>query len=240
MIIESPLLKVINDKSTTITRVAYNDTIPLDVNSMSPSEISGMYHSTHVFQAVHAPNRLINKSFEVSKADGFQVISLEEAEDIVLNTGPIKEIYDDTAQLSNTSCGDGLVSLLAHFNRRANLIAARTRISAGNMVLANPSVIKRVEWITYGGKVFTHYETPVVVGRWLKVGEFLGGLVVFTSDALPVDEAVVLFSPDDFNSYVLLKNEEECYLITDSKIHRSEYMSDIEDFIQRIKIVDRQ
>jgi Major capsid protein Gp23 len=131
---------------------------------------------------------------------GTEVPNLDEAEDIFLKEVLSQPMYENQIfDLNKVATpvgygydrGDLLVGLMILINRRANLIAARTRRGAGNVVLTHPNTVKifkETNSTAYADTTIAH-----TFGNWTNAGCINSSIVVYTSMKVPENKVIVTY-----------------------------------------------
>lgn len=188
---KSPLFEVFGSDAKAI-RVTYQEP-KVETAELSPYELAKLFQSGKPIEAVAAPVSRLKIELEEDIWDkAVPVESLEVAEQLVLDLVPVEDIeFHEDQQVCGCS-GHHLSQIPLMMNRKANLIAARTRRAAGNVVLVGSEIaelLSNKEWIS----AFNASTEEEFLGRWKKIGVVNGCMVVYSSDAIPANEVFVAY-----------------------------------------------
>ena len=155
--------------------------------------------------------------FVVDASDGFAINSVEGAEDYLLRNLPdpcttfsVADYHDQTNP-GTLYCGDN-PSISIIINRQANLISARTRVGAGNVVLVSPRAYDHLR--TVETNTFTNIQPVMKFGRWQQVG-VLNCMDVYLGEHLPVNRIYVVRVDEKPGHAVLIRANGAFYIVID-------------------------
>jgi hypothetical protein len=132
--------------------------------------------------------KLVLKTVETDRA----VSSIEEAELAVLNlTYQSTNVMRFDGKRHGSCVGDINAAFAILINRAANVIAARTRRGAGNLVFMHPDSLKIITSMTTNA--FRASSEEETVGLWAMAGVLNGCMVVYTNPDFTMDRAVVVY-----------------------------------------------
>lgn len=190
---ESPVLGIqLDTEVVQLLRVTYSDPLPAPVVTVE----DGVKVYTAVLEGSPAPGRL--QILPTTEIPQIAVSSLEEAEDLVVQfytDRTINVVFDPSKVAGeNVELADKYAALAVLINREANLIAARTRRGAGNVVLLNEedaNYLRIASTSAFSSGPFPD-EPVATIGRWSQIGTLNSTIKVYAGP-VPKGKVVVLY-----------------------------------------------
>jgi hypothetical protein len=183
------------------------------VRAPTPYDIAEYYRNGGSAIPTKRPEDLVELAGQTTVVyeDHGTQMSFTEAEEMVFKNAQestaIKDIYTDQNGIPYSETdysvtgahfvGDANSSFAVIINRLSNLIASRTRMKAGNIVLMHPLVAGILEQPTYTS--FVKNANPAKNGRWLNIGTLNNAIAVWVCDELPMDRVIVALN-DGYNA----------------------------------------
>jgi hypothetical protein len=200
IITESPLIATQFGDTGYMLRIVYTP-----VAAESPFDIAHFY-------AAETPktNRMNLNAIKVTAQDGTLVTSIRDAEDLIFSKASVaNEKWIGAGWGSTDSNGVVAHNAGAPFSfglrRQASVIAAHTRRSWPNGVLMHPSMAEKLrDPKNHGGWV--KEDIGPKIGRWQEVGVMQKCGIVYVSDEMSEDEAVLFYNGCRNYSYDLYNN----------------------------------
>lgn len=220
---------------------------PVD-HSVKPGDVAKFYSGEH--------RLLEHKKCLVSAAQGMIFESIEEAEDYVISRASKTTIAPrnpSTAPPEATFVGDMMANFAILINRQANLIAARSRRGAGNVIMMNPKTVNK--YLRNCGMAMAAYvdncdDPKEKIGRWTRVGCINSSMSIWTGDHLPEDKVIIAYKgPGVDGSAVMVTNygvkQNQVSLIVPDDVlppyeGEGENTTKLEDCITEVTIVEQR
>jgi len=152
---------------------------------------------------------------EVDPVDGIMVNSIEAAEDTVLAEIGSPYAVFDPARIAGPDVysGDIHAAFPVMLNRQANLIAARTRLGAGNLVLVPPNGLNILVSASTAAFSKSTTDQSRQMGRWRHAGMLNQSMDVWVGDHLPMNCAYVVYAPQSgYGHAVVVRTASGLYL----------------------------
>ena len=240
---ESPLLGIqLDTEQVDLLRVTYSDPLPAPVVTVEDGV--KVYTNPMVLEGAAAPSRLQVTPTKVIPQ--ISVSSLEEAEDLFVDFCNQKDSYsvfnpDQVSSINtDTPKADIYAALIILILRGANLIAARTRRGAGNVVLVNPEDLhyfKEASLSAFSSMNTGFGETLETIGRWDFVGTINNTLKVYTG---PVQKGrvVVLYKGAPLGDTPAVYSEHEGQGWLTWMQNSTESLGNADDYVHIVTIKD--
>jgi hypothetical protein len=126
-----------------------------------------------------------------------EVSGIDEAEDLFLKkvaswTASATQTFNpDKIRGSGSNENDDFAVLPVLICRQANLIAARTRRGAGNVILVHPTRTRLFE--ESSSAAYSRTTPPEILGNWAEVGCINSSISVYTSTKVPENRIIVVY-----------------------------------------------
>lgn len=160
------------------------------------------------------------------------VTSIKAAENFVMDLVPVEEI-EVVNELADVGCSkihkDQIPIVL---NRKANIIAARSRRGAGNIALVGKNVVDLLRT-----NIGTHITEGEKIGEWTEIGFINSCITLYTGASIPDDEVFVAYVGSGHTidgPAGLLVDGDEMRLFTLENIANA--LGNAEDYVARFRV----
>jgi hypothetical protein len=181
--------------------------------------------------------RIVPLPVNVSQAHAVDSVAAAEDEIMALALSESKVFDLDQVGTNNDLINDRYAALCIIINRSSNIIAARTRRGAGNVVLVSPKGLDVLAGASTSAfaRTSSSIEDNEVFGRWTAVGYINSSMRVFVSDEMDEDTIVVTYAGNVGDGPGELFKTEDGYALH-IRANHSESLGNACDYIQRITL----
>jgi hypothetical protein len=178
------------------------------VGNMMRVKTTGTFQQHPYFPSETLIKKVV-EDWQMGSAYGREFASIADAEDeIISKIPPPTSTYHHPQESRHV---DQVLAILV--NRQANLIAARTRLGAGNVLLTGASGLSILQSSTTSA--FAHTD-GFAIGRWTEVGVLNSSVRVYLGPHLPNDIVYVIGTGNGVPGHAnLIEHESKLFLITE-------------------------
>jgi hypothetical protein len=244
----SPLFNLIEKDEFNELRVQYSEPT-IDVTTLTPEQITAALFNpnteglTRKLTGVPG-NRLQIVPLPVNVSQAHAVDSVAAAEDEIMALALAEAKVFDLDMVGPDKVGHDPARIADHYaalsimiNRSANIIAARTRRGAGNIVLVSPKGLDVLAGasISAFARTSSSVEDSETFGRWTAVGYINSSMRVFVSDEMDADTVIVAYvgTPGDGPGELFKTDDGYALHIRDN---HPDSLGNAHDYIQRITL----
>ena len=223
---QSPFLPTYTSGVGSLTRIK---NIPLPVN---PPDYS--VYSSNVADKL---SKTTWEEWSIGASYGKLITSIEDTEDEILKEVPNSKTIGPSTYTHPKSHWPPNASLAILINRQANLIAARTRLGAGNVLLCSLKTLVILQSATT--TAFARPDVPrgtdyKTIGRWKLVGTLNNHMEVYLGNHLSDDIVYVVGAFDKPGHANIIDWQGKMYLVTEPPY--VEYSNKSDNFYGSVKI----